>query len=108
MASKLRYVGHCSSNSRFADVNFEATPVEALQQVFGWSYPVRGRLAGQFHGRGTRADPAIAGLFDLADGDVYGVLFNRLRGQLSLNAGEVRVADAELRPDDGGEDLNRT
>ena len=84
-------------NTWSADVNFEATPVEALQQVFGWSYPVRGRLAGQFHGRGTRADPAIAGLFDLADGDVYGVLFNRLRGQLSLNAGEVRVADAELR-----------
>jgi translocation and assembly module TamB len=84
-------------NTWSADVNFEATPVEALQQVFGWSYPVRGRLAGQFHGRGTREDPAITGLFDLADGDVYGVLFHRLRGQLSLNAGEVRIADAELR-----------
>jgi translocation and assembly module TamB len=80
-----------------ADVNFEATPLEALQPLFGWSYPVRGRLTGQFHGRGTREGPAITGLFDLADGDVYGVVFNRLRGQLNLNSGEARIANAELR-----------
>ena len=85
------------ANTWSADMNFEATPVETLQQVFGWSYPVRGQLSGQFHGRGTREDPAITGLFDLADGDVYGVLFNRLRGQLNLNSGEVRIANAELR-----------
>ena len=41
--------------------------------------------------------PSITGLFDLADGDVYDVLFNRLRGQLTVTPDEVRIADAELR-----------
>jgi translocation and assembly module TamB len=36
-------------------------------------------------------------LFDLADGDVYDVLFNRLRGQLTVTPDEFRIADAELR-----------
>ena len=84
-------------NAWSADVNFEAAPLEALQQLFGTSYPARGQLSGQFHGRGTRVDPSFTGLFDLADGDVYGVVFNRLRGQLNLNSGEVRILNAELR-----------
>jgi translocation and assembly module TamB len=84
-------------NAWSADVNFDATPLEALQQLFGTSYPARGLLSGQFHGRGTRSDPSFTGLFDLAEGDVYGVVFHRLRGQLNLNGGEVRVVNAELR-----------
>ena len=60
-------------------------------------YPVHGKLTGQFHGRGTRREPNINGLFDLADGEVYGVLFNRLRGQITATRDEVRIADAELR-----------
>src|SRR5258707_3194729 len=60
-------------------------------------YPVKGSLTGQFHGRGTRKQPNITGLFDLADGKVYGLTFNRLRGQLNASPDEVHVADAELR-----------
>ena len=39
----------------------------------------------------------MTGLFDLADGNVYGSSFNRLRGRLSASKEEVRIADAELR-----------
>jgi translocation and assembly module TamB len=80
-----------------ADASVEATSVEAIQQLLGWSYPVRGQLTGQFHGRGTREHPSITSLFDLADGDVYGVVFNRLRGQLNVTPDEVRILNAELR-----------
>ena len=84
-------------NQWTADVNFEKVPVEGMEQLIGWTYPVSGLLTGQFHGRGTRAEPSVTGLFDLADGKVYGLSFNRLRGQLNLLPDEVRVANAELR-----------
>jgi translocation and assembly module TamB len=84
-------------NNWSADVNIESISVEALQQLFGVSYPVRGQLSGQFHGRGTREHPSVTSLFDLADGDVYGVLFNRLRGQLNVTPDEARIINAELR-----------
>jgi translocation and assembly module TamB len=84
-------------NSWSADASLEKTSLEGLQQLAGWSYPVRGNLTGDFHGRGTRAEPAITGLFDLADGSVYGSSFNRLRGQLTASTQEVRIANAELR-----------
>jgi translocation and assembly module TamB len=84
-------------NEWTADVNFDKASVETIQKFFGWSYPVKGVLSGQLHGHGTRAVPGITGLFDLAEGSVYGVSFNRLRGQLNLSPDEVRIADAELR-----------
>jgi translocation and assembly module TamB len=84
-------------NAWSAEVNLEKAPVESIQQLLGWSYPVYGLLTGQFHGRGTRREPALSGLFDLADGNAYGLSFNRLRGQLSVMPDEVHVADAELR-----------
>ena len=80
-----------------ADASVDSTSVEAIQQLLGLSYPVRGTLTGQFHGRGTREHPSITSLFDLADGDVYGVLLNRLRGQLNVTPDEVRIINAELR-----------
>jgi translocation and assembly module TamB len=80
-----------------ADVSLEATPVDALQKFLNSSYPVRGQLSGQFHGRGTRDAPAVTGLFDLADGEAYGVTFNRLRGQLNVMPDEIRIVNAELR-----------
>ena len=89
--------GFSADNSWSADVTLEKTPVEVMQQMFGVSYPVRGQMTGQFHGRGTRRAPELTGLFDLADGDVYDVTFNRLRGQLSLSRQEARISDAELR-----------
>ncbi len=84
-------------NEWTADANLTEASVESVQQLVGASYPLSGRLTGQFHGRGTRAEPSLTGLFDLADGRVYGVSFNRLRGQLNWNPEEVRVANAELR-----------
>jgi len=54
-------------------------------------------LTGQFHGRGTREQPSVTGLFDLAEAKVSGLSFNRLRGQLNLSGDEVRIANAELR-----------
>jgi len=80
-----------------SEINLEKVPVESLQQLAGWKYPVQGLLTGQFHGRGTRAEPALTGNFDLADGNVYGLTFNRLRGQLNVLPDEVRLSNAELR-----------
>ena len=84
-------------NEWAADVNFEKVPLESFQGFLKQNYPVDGTLTGQFHGKGTRANPSITGLFDLADGTAYGVTFNRLRGQLNLAPDEVRIANAELR-----------
>jgi translocation and assembly module TamB len=80
-----------------AEMSFEKVPAESLEQLLGMPFPVKGSLTGQFHGRGTREQPNVTGLFDLADGRVYGLSFNRLRGQLNLSPDEVRIADAELR-----------
>ncbi len=84
-------------NEWAADVNFDKAPVETIQKLFRWTYPVQGVMSGQLHGRGTRAEPLVTGLFDLAEGEVYGVSFNHLRGQLNVAPGEVRIDDAELR-----------
>jgi translocation and assembly module TamB len=84
-------------NTWSADASLEKTSLEGLQHLAGWSYPVRGTLTGDFHGRGTRNDPSVTGLFDLADADVYGFSFNRLRGQMNASMQEVRIANAELR-----------
>ncbi|GAC1676262.1 MAG: hypothetical protein PVS2B2_11830 [Candidatus Acidiferrum sp.] len=84
-------------NTWSAEINLENTPVDGIQQLLGMNYPLHGLLTGQFHGRGTRAEPALTGLFDLADGSAYGVKFNRLRGQLNVVSDEVRLSDAELR-----------
>src|SRR5713226_434027 len=84
-------------NDWTADVNLEKIPAESLEHLLGMPFPVKGSLTGQFHGRGTREHPNVTGLFDLADGKLYGLSFNRLRGQLSISPDEVRIADAELR-----------
>ena len=84
-------------NEWTADVNFDKAPVPTIQKLFGWTYPVEGVLSGQLHGRGTREEPNITGLFDLAEGEAFGVSFNRLRGRLNVSPEEVSIADAELR-----------
>jgi translocation and assembly module TamB len=84
-------------NEWTADANLEKVPFASLLALAGESFPVEGLLTGQFHGRGTRAEPALTGLFDLADGKVYGVEFNRLRGQLNLQPDQARINNAELR-----------
>lgn len=84
-------------NEWTADVNFDKSSVETIQKLLGSTYPIKGILSGQLHGHGTHAAPSVTGLFDLAEGSVYGVSFNRLRGQLNLAPDGVRIADAELR-----------
>jgi len=84
-------------NNWTAEVNLEKSRPKSLEQLFRDALSRKGSLTGQFHGRGTRKQPNITGLFDLADGKVYGLTFNRLRGQLNVSPDEVRIADAELR-----------
>ena len=84
-------------NEWSAEVNLEKVPIQALQDVARLKYPVTGVVTGQFHGRGTHAEPMITGLFDVADAEAYTVPFNRLRGQLTVTPDEVRLANAELR-----------
>src|SRR5712692_3889976 len=84
-------------NDWTAEANIEKVPAESLERLLGMPFPVKGSLTGQFHGRGTREQPNVTGLFDLADGKLYGLSFNRLRGQLNVSPDEVRIADAELR-----------
>jgi translocation and assembly module TamB len=84
-------------NEWSADMDFDKTPVGTIQKLLRQSFPVNGILSGQLHGHGTRSQPAVTGLFDLADGEVYGVSFNRLRGQLNFSPDQVLVKDAELR-----------
>jgi len=84
-------------NKWAAEMNFEKVPAQSLDHLLGMPFPVKGSLTGQFHGGGTREQPSVTGLFDLAEGKVYGLSFNRLRGQLSVSPDEVRISDAELR-----------
>lgn len=84
-------------NNWTAELSLERVPLEALQDLAGAKYPVKGLVTGQFHGRGTRAEPSLTGLFDVSDAEAYTVTFNRLRGQLSATKDDVRISDAELR-----------
>jgi len=94
-------------NEWTADANLEKVPVQSVLALAGEAYPVEGSLTGQFHGKGTRADPALTGLFDLANGKVYGLEFNRLRGQLNVQPDEARINDAELRVFAPGKEAGR-
>jgi len=84
-------------NEWSSEITLEQVPLQGLEALGGWKYPIQGLLTGQFHGRGTRAQPIVSGLIDIADGNAYSVPFNRLRGQFSLTGDEVRLANAELR-----------
>ena len=79
------------------DVSLVGTDTDDLQKIFGTSYAARGLLTGQFHGKGTRAQPEFSGLFDLSNATAESWRFERARGQLSIHPGEVRIANAEVR-----------
>jgi translocation and assembly module TamB len=85
------------NNTWSSEMNLEKVPVDALMEVANVHYPLQGVVTGQFHGRGTRAEPIIGGLIDVSDGEAYSVPFNRLRGQLTILPDEVRLSNAELR-----------
>jgi translocation and assembly module TamB len=84
-------------NQWTAEASVEKIPLASMLELAGEKYPVEGTLTGQFHGRGTRHEPAVTGLFDLAEGKAYGLEFNRLRGQLNVQPDEARISNAELR-----------
>jgi len=79
------------------DVNLVGADTDDLQKILGTSFAAHGILTGQFHGKGTRAAPEFAGLFDLSNAAAGSWRFDRARGQLSLRPGEVRIANAEVR-----------
>jgi translocation and assembly module TamB len=79
------------------DVNLVGADTDDLQKMLGTSYGAHGLLTGQFHGKGTRAEPEFAGLFDLSNATAGSWRFERARGQLSIHSGEVRIANAEVR-----------
>ena len=79
------------------NINLVGADTDDLQKMLGTSYPARGLLTGQFHGKGTRAQPEFAGLFDMSNATAGSWRFERARGQLSLRSGEVRIANAEMR-----------
>src|ERR1035437_6240397 len=54
-------------------------------------------LTGEFHGKGTRAQPKFSGLFDLAAATAGAWHFDRARGQLTMGGNKVRIANAEVR-----------
>ena len=79
------------------ETTLERAPLDELQSLAGWNYPVRGLLSGHFRGGGTRAGPELAGSFDVSGLGASGVSLERARGQLSLRRDELRISNAELR-----------
>jgi translocation and assembly module TamB len=79
------------------DANLVAADTDDLQKMLGTTYMAHGLLTGQFHGKGTRQQPEFSGLFDLSNATAGSWRFERARGQLSISAGEVRIANAEVR-----------
>ena len=79
------------------DATLVRTDTAGLQALFGLSYPVHGMLSGNFHGKGTHADPEWSGLFDIIEPEAWGWHFDRARGEIAFGHGELRVSNAELR-----------
>jgi translocation and assembly module TamB len=79
------------------DLNLVGADTDDLQKMLGTSYAARGIVTGRFHGKGTRAEPEFAGLFDVSNATAGSWRFERARGQLTMHPGEVRIANAELR-----------
>lgn len=85
------------NNTWSSEMSLEKVPMDALMELAQEHYPVAGTVTGQFHGRGTRAEPMVSGVIDVSNGEAYTVPFNLLRGQLNVTPDEVRLSNAELR-----------
>jgi translocation and assembly module TamB len=79
------------------DAQLEHSPSDDLQSIFDTSYPVRGVLSGDFHGRGTRASPEFDATFSYDDIETKGFRFDRLSGHLHAQHDLVQLTDANLR-----------
>ncbi len=97
LALDLDNWGFNPENTWTFDLNLVGADTDDLQKMLGTSYAARGMLTGQFHLKGTRAQPEFSGLFDLSDATAGSWRFERARGQLSMHTGEVRIANAEVR-----------
>ena len=84
-----------------SDWTFDTSLISAdpddVQKMLGTAYPVHGVLSGQFHGKGTRANPDLSGSFDASNATVWTWRLDRARGEFSMRNGELRVANVELR-----------
>jgi translocation and assembly module TamB len=115
LALELENWGFSPGKQWSLEADLDRAETDDLQELFGWSYPVRGLLSGTFRGRGTRADPELAGLFEVAEPEAWGYRMNHVRGQLSVRRGEIRISNVELRtfvgtapPPAGTNDARRT
>ncbi|MCL4523555.1 MAG: translocation/assembly module TamB domain-containing protein [Acidobacteria bacterium] len=77
------------------------TPTDDLQALFGWAYPARALLSGEFQGRGTRSDPEFAGPFQLEQVEGWGFRADRASGHFALRNDEVRIARADIQQGNG-------
>ncbi|HVA94948.1 MAG TPA: translocation/assembly module TamB domain-containing protein [Candidatus Dormibacteraeota bacterium] len=78
------------------DVSLVGANTDDLQHLLGTSYPAHAQLTGQFHAKGTRANPEFSGLFDLSNATTGSWRFDSARGQLAVHDGEVRISNAEV------------
>ncbi len=79
------------------DVALVRTDSDGLQSLLGTSYPAHGLLTGNFHVKGTHANPNLTGLVDVISPEAWGWKLDRARGELAIGNGEVRISNAELR-----------
>ncbi len=79
------------------EAELDRAPSDDLQSFIGTSYPARALVSGQFRAGGTRAAPELSALVDLVDLEVYGLHFERARGQVQWDSEEVRLNRAEVR-----------
>lgn len=82
-------------------VKVKRTPTDDLQTLFGWAYPARALLSGEFQGRGTRSDPEFAGPFQLEQVEGWGFRAERGKGHFALRKDEVRIARGEIQQGTG-------
>ncbi len=97
LALDLDNWGFSPENQWTFDLNLVGADTDDLQKMLGTSYAAHGILTGQFRGKGTREQPDFSGLFDVSDATSGSWRFERARGQLSIQLGEVRIANAEVR-----------
>jgi translocation and assembly module TamB len=83
------------------DARMQHSPSDDLQSIFGTSYPVRGFLSGDFHGRGTRSFPQFDADFTYDDIDAEGFHFESLSGRLHAEHDEVQFTNARLQKGSG-------
>ncbi|MGH9715745.1 MAG: translocation/assembly module TamB domain-containing protein [Candidatus Acidiferrales bacterium] len=89
--------GFPPSSTWILDARMQHSPSDDLQSIFDTSYPIRGYLSGDFHGRGTRAFPEFDADFTYDDIETKGFHFDSLSGRLHAEHDELQLTNATLR-----------